>query len=481
MAFFKDVTDRINETGQRLVKAFSRKPETAVVSRSVKAQSNPYDYYSSGMVSSTVYDVEHLYRILGYPSALAYTDYEQKYNRQDIANRIVKAPVLGCWRYDPTIYDVKGEDSPFNTAVLNLEKDKELFVHLSKVDLLGALGQYSVLYIGLNDSKDPSIPATRAGDVLYFAPIPENRAAVQTYEDDVASPRYGAPTSYTITVNEDVVDSTTQSVHYTRIIHVAQDTLENDYKGVPVLKPIFNNLIGLETLALCSPVMFKSGSRPGNVVQPDDSGGIISQEDIDNAKQQIQNYLNDTPNLPRFLYLQGMKTTPLPIQVVSPMDHVKVQLKLISAATRIPLRILTGSERGELASNQDERTWLYYLEERRLNISERIILRPTIDRLIELGVLPVPRGGEYNVEWPPLIVSSEMEKLDISYKKAQTVKTRNEAVGGEQDYPNDMMYRDWGMTDEEIEGKEEEFKDTMIKEDTQEEGYDEQEKEYDNR
>jgi hypothetical protein len=467
MAFFKDIADKLMESRQRIVKAFSKRPKTSVVKRSIRSQSNPYDYYSNSMTNTSVYDVENLYRILGYPSSIAYTDYEQKYNRQDVANRVVKAPVLGCWRYDPTIYDVKGKDTAFNTAVLKLEKDKDLFVHLSKADLLGALGQYSILYLGLNDTIDPVLPATKATEVLYFAPIPENRAAMQTYEDDITSPRYGAPTSYTITINEDVVDSTTQSVNYTRVIHIAQDTLDNNYKGIPVLRAIFNNLIGLETLSLCSPVMFKSGSRPGNVIQPDDSG-IITDAIINDAKQQIQTYLNDTPNLPRFLYLQGMKTTPLPVQVVSPMDHVKVQLKLISAATRIPLRILTGSERGELASNQDERTWLNYLEERRLNISEKLILRPTVDRLIELGVIPEPQGGEYNVEWPPLIVNSEMEMVEISFKKAQTVYTRNGAVGGEEVYTNDMMYKDWGKTDEEIEGEKEKYND-MMKEDGRQE------------
>lgn len=463
----KDLLSKVNARRQKLFKAFSRRPKTAIprkkrdVSNATKLiqLNSVYEFYNSQRYGSNAYDISALYTVLGLPQEIYYTDYEQKYNRQDIAARIVKSPVLGSWRHEPTVYDVKGENTAFNTRFEQIEKDSSLYMYLTKADLLATLGRYSVLYLGLNDGKVPTMPANRATGLIYLSPIPENRAEINTWDEDASSPRYGLPATYSITINTEVTASVSQTVDYTRVIHIAENTLDSEVYGIPFLKPIFNNLIGLDTLSLCSPVMFKGGARPGYVAQPDESA-IVTDDNINEAKEQIQSYLNDRPNLPRWLYMQGMKITPLPVQVVSPMDHVNVQLKLISAATRIPLRILTGSERGELASNQDERSWLNYLEERRLNVSERLILRPTIDRFIELGILPKPQGGEYTVEWPPLIVKSELEQVEISLKKAQTVKTRNEAIGGEQDYPNDQMYKDWGMTDEEIEGMEEEL-DTM--------------------
>jgi hypothetical protein len=418
---------------------------------------NVYEYYNQYWNTSGGYDVESLYRLLQIPEEVYYTDYLQKYERQDIVSRIVKTPVMGSWRHDPSIYDVKGEDSAFNMALQNLEKDTKLYAYLTKLDLLATLGRYSVLFLGLNDGKDPSIPVTRATKVLYLAPIPENRAEIQTWEDDITSPRYGMPTSYSITINTEVTASVSQTVDHTRVIHVAENTIDSDVYGVPYLKPIFNNLIGLDILSLSSPVMYKSGARPGYIAQPDETQQEFSEFDIEDAKAQIAEN-ESKPGLNRWMLLEGIKVTPLPIQVVSPMEHVQVQLKLISAATRIPLRMLTGSERGELASTQDVTSWLSYLEERRLNVAERLILKPTIDKFIEFGVLPEPKGGEYTVEWPPLIIKSDKEQVEISLLKAQTVKTRNEAIGGEEDYPNDQMYGDWGKSEEEIEGMAEEIK-----------------------
>ena len=72
-------------------------------------------------------------------------------------------------------------------------------------------------------------------------------------------------------------------------------------------------------------------------------------------------------------------------------------MKLISAASGIPLRIMTGSERGELASTQDDGNWASRIEERQLHFAEPMILRPLIDRLIELRALPEPSDGEYQL------------------------------------------------------------------------------------
>lgn len=405
-----------------------------------------FDYYNTRNHPESGYNIDELYASLGLPLDLFYSDYVQKYERQDIVSRIVRAPVLGSWRYKPSVYDEKESDTAFKRDYQALTERLRFYFQLTKLDIQATLGRFAVLYLGLDDNTDPSIPTVSASDVLYLSPIPENRAAIQTYEEDTNSPRYGMPDSYTITINPEVTESITKSVDHSRVIHVAENTLDSEVYGIPYLKPIFNNLIGLETLSACSPVMYKSGARPGYIAQPEENS-IVSDSLIADMKAQLDEYLK---KMPRWMYLEGMKITPLPIQVVSPSDHVDVQLKLISAATRIPMRILTGSERGELASGQDERSWLSYLEERRLNVSEKLILRPVIDKLIGLGVLSEPVGGDYTVEWPPLIVKSEKEQAEISLLRAQTFKTRGEAVGGEDDYPLEYVLKDFGKTDEEI-------------------------------
>ena len=430
-----------------------------------------YDYFQNQPWSSgRGYDVYGLYRLLQIPEVLSYEDYVQKYERQDIVSRIVKTPVYGSWRYDPVIYDEKGSPTAFNDAILELSKKRMFYQYLAKLDLLAVLGQYSVLFLGFNDGMDPAIPVTRASDLLYISPVPENRAEIQTYDENVASPRFGLPTSYSITINSEVTASISQTVDHTRVIHVAENTLDSEVFGIPYLKPIFNNLIGLDTLALSSPLMYKTGSRPGYVAQPEDTQEFTD-ADIEAAKEQIEQNENKA-GLNRWMLMSGIKITPLPTQVVSPMEHVQVQLKLISAATRIPIRMLTGSERGELASSQDLISWLSYLEERRKNVAENLILKPTLDKLIEYGVLPQPVDGEYTIEWPPLVVKSDKEQVEISKLKAETVRIRGEAIGGDQVYTDEQMYKDWGMSEEEIEGMKEEIK--LMEEEENEEEYEEE-------
>jgi len=86
----------------------------------------------------------------------------------------------------------------------------------------------------------------------------------------------------------------------------------------------------------------------------------------------------------------------------------------------VPLRILVGSERGELSSTQDQGTWNGRLQGRQEDyITPRIVV-PFVNRLIELGVLPVPLEG-FKVEWPDLFSISDAEKADIAKVQTETL------------------------------------------------------------
>ena len=75
-------------------------------------------------------------------------------------------------------------------------------------------------------------------------------------------------------------------------------------------------------------------------------------------------------------------------------------LKLISATTRIPVRILTGSERGQLASSQDDENWADVISARQEQHVGPALLMPVINRLIWLGVLPEPTNTAVSIRWP---------------------------------------------------------------------------------
>jgi hypothetical protein len=144
---------------------------------------------------------------------------------------------------------------------------------------------------------------------------------------------------------------------------------------------------------------------------------------------------------------------------------MNVQIDLIAAATRIPKRILMGSERGELASGQDEVNWMKHISGRQNGHCELVILRPFIDRLIEIGILPKPTDA-YTCEWPDMLAPSDKEKVEIGAIRAKALKDYNDSPGAEDLLPPTMMYsKILYMTDAEI--KEiEELQSQMIAQET---------------
>ena len=104
-----------------------------------------------------------------------------------------------------------------------------------------------------------------------------------------------------------------------------------------------------------------------------------------------------------------------------------------------------------MASSQDERAWLSFIEERRQEVADRIILRPLINRLIGFDVLPQPDNSFY-IEWEPLLVLSDKEKAEIGKIHTETLSKYLETVGGTELIPPELfLSRELGMSTAEIE------------------------------
>jgi len=386
---------------------------------------------------------------LNYPTSLDYYDYLYKYTRQDIAQRIIQAPVGATWRYTPNVFESDEGETSFELAYAKLVDQLDLYNCLKRLDLLAGLGRYSILYLGFDDSENLATPPKRGSKLLYLSPIPEPRAQISTWDTSIRSSGYGHPLMYSVQIASLITGETigSRAIHWSRIIHVAENTLDNEFYGLPRLECVYNRLLGLEKLAGGSPEMYWRGARPGYTAQAAENT-ILTDSQLEGLKGQLSDFVN---NLQRWLYVEGLNIQSLAPQVVSPTDHVDVQLQLISAATRIPIRILIGSERGELASSQDERAWLSFIEERRQEVADRIILRPLINRLIGFDVLPQPDNSFY-IEWEPLLVLSDKEKAEIGKIHTETLSKYLETVGGTELIPPELfLSRELGMSTAEIE------------------------------
>ena len=385
---------------------------------------------------------------LDYPDVITYDDYKARYKRQDIANRVVSAPVKATWSDEPYVSETAAAETPFEKDYDDVASSTNLYHYLRKVDLLASLGTYAVLFMGFDDSsEDLSHPPENIKSVNYLNALPEDRASINLWDIDTKSPRFGLPLMYQLQFNVGTSSTATKMVHWSRIIHVAENTLESEVYGIPFLEPVYNRLLGLEKLCGGSPEMYWRGARPGYTAQAQQDI-IVNQSQLDSIRTELTNYIND---MQRFLFVEGVDIKALAPQVVSPMDHVEVQLMMVAAATGMPIRMLTGSERGELASSQDERAWLKLIEQRRNAVAKDIILEPLIDRWIDLGVIASPKDG-YTVVWDPLVVLEEKDKAEIGRLRTESLSQYVSTLGTESIVPTDLfLKRELSYSDEEIE------------------------------
>jgi hypothetical protein len=146
---------------------------------------------------------------------------------------------------------------------------------------------------------------------------------------------------------------------------------------------------------------------------------MLTKDTEEGMTRQLDEFEN---NLRRILLLEGVSIESLEPQVVDPAHHVDIQIQMISAVTGIPKRILTGSERGDLASTQDKDNWLDLIQMRREEYAEPKIVRPLINICIEYGVLPPSSSGMYKIKWQDLYAPSTKDQADIGQIRALALK-----------------------------------------------------------
>jgi hypothetical protein len=153
--------------------------------------------------------------------------------------------------------------------------------------------------------------------------------------------------------------------------------------------------------------------------------------------------------LQRWMPTVGAEVHSLAPQVVDPRPQIEVQLQGIAIALAIPLRKLMGSERGELASSQDEGDWDGKVKARKQGHCTPRIVAPFVDRLIALGVLPQPGEEGYVVWWPEQSRQTESEKADIAVKRTTALSAY--VAGGVEALipPLDYLTRELGYDEEE--------------------------------
>lgn len=357
----------------------------------------------------------------------------QVFERNGVAARVVDLYPSESWAVTPSVYEDENEDNEtefeaaWNELSARLDGSNGLFKSeegspvwdcLYRLDMLSGIGSYGVLLMGFDDGEELSKPVKKKKGLglIYLRPFSHHLIQIARFNNDKTNPRYGLPEAYLITfldpneyAGETVIDIGQQEVHWSRVVHVADNSLSSPIYGVPRLRPVLNRVLDIKKVSGGSAEMFWKGAYPGISMETHPQLGGDVTIDATALKEQVQSYMD---GLQRMMLTKGMTAKPLSPQVADPTGHVKVYLEEICVTLRCPMRIFLGSERGELASSQDSDTWdRRMMSRQQKHITPKIIV-PFVTRLIDYGVLPTPK--EIRVDWPDLVKVSKEKQATIA-------------------------------------------------------------------
>jgi hypothetical protein len=375
------------------------------------------------MIGKTFGGDRDIYQALGYSRSVKMKEIKERYNRNGIASRVVSAPAVATWANAPTISDDENPDNvtPFEETWERLSTRLKVCQYMQRVDKLAAMGTYSILLIGTKGSLSSEAKRVGVDGVLYLAAYANDKVSIKDFENNPTNERFGLPTKYEIDIGELGKDgkrnANKQDVHWSRVIHVADDVIEDDLTGSPMLLKVWNYLDDLEK------IVGGAGEAVWRLVDMGiqfdvDKDMELTPEDETALTDEIKDYLH---GYQRYLRTKGITANPLGSEAPDPSGAFNAVISLIAGTTGIPQRILLGSERGQLASSQDRSSWSERINERRKNFAEPVILFPFIDRLISWGALPTPKDEKYMTVWPDLMTLTEIERANVARQTAVSI------------------------------------------------------------
>jgi hypothetical protein len=362
----------------------------------------------------------------GYETSPDIFYFHNLYARSGPAARCINIWPDECWAAFPELFQDWDEDkvTPFEKAWKKVLRDALPWHYLWRADRLSRVGRYGALLLGFDDGRPLSEPVAgidpdtgetdwsnrKRRRLLYLRTFDELYVKVKAAEQDGRSPRFGQPKTYSILFGAPAVSGpggpesdewvkkvseatggiplAENEVHWTRIIHLAENRHSSEVYATPTLRGVIDFLHDLRKVSAGAGEMFWRGGFPGYAFEtyPD----LIGRASIDEAsvKQAIQDYQR---GFQRYLATVGGKWSSLSMQVADPSGHVDTYLKLICCALGVPLPVFLGMQAGHQVSVQNAQDWKERLRGRQVNYLEPMVVRPFVNRLIAAGVLPGSR------------------------------------------------------------------------------------------
>jgi len=386
------------------------------------------------------------YKVLGYSRTLSHADFMNKYLRQDVAQRIINAPVDATWQDPPQILTkINGTTNDVWQEWETFARENDIYMHLAKADLFAGLGSLAILVVGFDDGRRLDQPVGRAasGKLLYLQPYLEGSVDITQFDTDMRSPRFGQPTMYTVTPG-DVIHSKTVSsggtklrdkfeVHYTRVLHLADNTLENSVYGHSRLEPLYNTLDDLMKVTGGSAETYWLLANRGMHIDVDKDMDLQA-EDAKNLSDEIDEYQHQ---LRRVLRTRGVTVKSLGSDAADPKNEFGVLMSLLSAGSGLPQRVMMGAEAGQLASQQDRANWAARVAERIAKFAQPKVLKPFVQMMGNAGVIKLPPVLDYS--WPEAFKMNPLERAQTSAQMARSATNVARALSTAQTVGVDLL------------------------------------------
>jgi hypothetical protein len=373
------------------------------------------------------------YEQFGYPKQLNYLEMLAWYKRGGIAKTLIDLPREKCWSTPPKIQEDENQyaATPFEKAYTELSERLNLVSLFRRADTLAGLGRYCAIVIGVKRPyplNQPLQPGELKGpdDIVYLTPYSEINARIVQWETtDTSSSYYAKPVLYQVNIGAPLLNDATTAVpsaiynipvHASRIVHIANGCLEDEFYGTPDLEAVYNHFHDLTKVIGGGAEIYWLNARNGLKVKVD-QGSTLDLESAEGKKfiEAIEAYSHQ---LKRDLFLNGADAQVLlNNQPIDPRGASQAIMEQIAAIKRIPMRILIGSERGEQASTQDRINLAETMMSRQQNECGPNIVLKFIKQLVTLGALPKPATGPFCL-WEPLLKLDEAQKAVVALNKA---------------------------------------------------------------
>ncbi len=422
------VAQSTNQNGSQVMQAQINQLETQVTNLGILL-----DRRAFAIEHGLMYDGKRdLPKLLGYLEKISLDNYYAQFKRGGIAKRIVVTHPNATWSGDISISetDEPGDITPFETQAEKLFEKFNIWSLFRRADIAAALGRYSVILLGLDDItteqdksssielKDEVEKGERTLNSLHIFREANAKIEQSNLVSDHGDERFGLPKFYTLDFGGSVGSGI--EVHWSRILHITSDPIDNELETNPILEAIFDLLYAnMKVLHGGAEIYYRNiKGRQHLNVNDNVKFGAQAQKELQKVAEEFELGIRNT------LPTQQATLDLLQLEAPEFNNNSLAILREIAATVDIPLVRLLGSQAGKLASGEQERfDWATSIQTRRRLFGVRVV-RDLTDRFIEYQILPQPK--QYVVDFSSLSVLTDIEKSEIALKQAQANKVQIE-------------------------------------------------------